>query len=114
MTRLGRRVYQDELIRRVDPRGIPYYWIGGPSPSGIDTPGTDFHAVVNRRIAVTPIHLDMTARALLRRLKDWDWKLEPYLPAATEAALQAPSRAEHPLEAARDEALTEEATRERR
>ena len=114
VTRLGRRVYQDELIRRVDPRGIPYYWIGGPPPSGIDADGTDFHAVVNRRIAVTPIHLDLTGRALLRRLKAWDWKLEPDLPAATEAALQAPTRAEHPLEAARDEALTEEATRERR
>ncbi|HEU4671575.1 MAG TPA: 5'/3'-nucleotidase SurE, partial [Candidatus Limnocylindrales bacterium] len=34
VTRLGRRIYQDELVRRVDPRGIPYYWIGGPPPSG--------------------------------------------------------------------------------
>src|SRR5690242_7456722 len=65
ITRQGKRVYQDELIRRIDPRGIPYYWIGGPPPSGIHTPGTDFHAVVNRRIAVTPIHLDLTARSLL-------------------------------------------------
>ena len=60
VTRLGRRVYQDELIERLDPRGIPYYWIGGPPPSGLAVPGTDFHAVVNRRIAVTPIHLDLT------------------------------------------------------
>ena len=35
VTRLGKRVYQDELIQRVDPRGIPYYWIGGPPPSGL-------------------------------------------------------------------------------
>ena len=34
VTRLGRRVYQDQLIERVDPRGIPYFWIGGPPPSG--------------------------------------------------------------------------------
>jgi 5'-nucleotidase len=73
VTRLGRRVYQDQLIERVDPRGIPYYWIGGPPPSGLAVPGTDFHAVVNRRIAVTPIHLDLTGRKLLRRLRTWDW-----------------------------------------
>ncbi|HEU4674031.1 MAG TPA: hypothetical protein VFS32_14160, partial [Candidatus Limnocylindrales bacterium] len=77
VTRLGRRIYQDELVRRVDPRGIPYYWIGGPPPSGLAVPGTDFHAVVNRRIAVTPIHLDLTGRRLLRRLKTWRWGLEP-------------------------------------
>ena len=65
----GRRVYQDELVERVDPRGIPYYWIGGPPPSGIHRPGTDFYAVVNRRIAVTPIHLDLTGRSLLRRMQ---------------------------------------------
>ena len=75
VTRVGRRIYQDELIRRVDPRGIPYYWIGGPAPSGISVPGTDFNAVVNRRISVTPIHLDLTGRSLLRQLKAWDWDL---------------------------------------
>jgi len=76
VTRVGKRVYQDELIRRFDPRGLPYYWIGGPPPSGISVPGTDFNAVVNRRIAVTPIHLDLTGRRLLRQLRDWDWSLE--------------------------------------
>ncbi len=75
VTRLGRRVYQDELVQRVDPRGIPYYWIGGPPPSGLAVPGTDFHAVVHRRIAITPIHLDLTGRRLLRRLKTWSWDL---------------------------------------
>jgi 5'-nucleotidase len=76
ITRVGRRIYSDELIARVDPRGIPYYWIGGPPPSGISIPGTDFNAVVNRRVSVTPIHLDLTGRRLLRQLQDWDWALE--------------------------------------
>jgi 5'-nucleotidase len=76
VTRVGKRVYQDELIQRFDPRGIPYYWIGGPPPSGIGVPGTDFNAVVNRRISVTPIHLDLTGRRLLRQLRTWDWTLE--------------------------------------
>jgi 5'-nucleotidase len=114
ITRQGKRVYQDELLRRIDPRGIPYYWIGGPPPSGIRNPGTDFDAVVNRKIAVTPLHLDLTGRTLLKRLQTWEWQLEPSLPGATEQALQAPTREDRPLEAARDEALTEEATRERR
>ena len=62
-------------MQRLDPRGLPYYWIGGPPPSGISVPGTDFNAVVNRRISVTPIHLDLTGRRLLRQLKTWDWTL---------------------------------------
>jgi 5'-nucleotidase len=87
VTRLGRRVYSDELVERLDPRGIPYFWIGGAPPSGLAVPGTDFHAVINRRIAVTPIHLDLTGRRLLRRLKTWAWDLpdpttEPPVPAA--------------------------------
>lgn len=75
VTRLGKRIYQDQLIERQDPRGIPYFWIGGPPPSGLAVKGTDFHAVVNRRIAVTPIHLDLTGRRLLKRLRTWDWTL---------------------------------------
>ena len=75
ITRVGRRIYQDELTMRKDPRGIPYYWIGGPAPSGISIPGTDFNAVVNRRVSVTPIHLDLTGRRLLKRLRTWDWAL---------------------------------------
>ena len=39
VTRLGRRVYQDELVERLDPRGIPYFWIGGPPPSGLAVAG---------------------------------------------------------------------------
>jgi 5'-nucleotidase len=85
ITRVGRRIYQDELIARVDPRGIPYYWIGGPAPSGISIPGTDFNAVVNRRVSVTPIHLDLTGRRLLRQLQAWDWRLDGAPPEAAVA-----------------------------
>ncbi|MDP8903860.1 MAG: 5'/3'-nucleotidase SurE, partial [Chloroflexota bacterium] len=91
VTRMGKRVYQDELIERLDPRGIPYYWIGGPPPSGLAEPGTDFHAVVNRRIAVTPIQLDLTARRLLGRLNSWPWQL-PEAPPAVPAAAEPDTR----------------------
>jgi 5'-nucleotidase len=104
ITRVGRRIYQDELIRRLDPRGLPYYWIGGPPPSGISVPGTDFDAVVHRRIAVTPIHLDLTGRRLLRHLRDWEWSLEPVA-----GPVEVPTAS--PVEQAR---IAEEAQSERR
>ncbi len=88
VTRVGRRIYQDELVRRIDPRGIPYYWIGGPPPSGISVPGTDFDAVVNRRIAVTPIHLDLTGRRLLRQIRTWEWSLDEQATGAAETGPQ--------------------------
>jgi 5'-nucleotidase len=111
VTRLGRRVYQDQLIERVDPRGIPYFWIGGPPPSGLAVEGTDFHAVINRRIAITPIHLDLTGRRLLRRLKTWHWDLTA--PAAKPAAAKPPGR-RRPAARNTDAEITEERTIERR
>ena len=105
MTRVGRRIYSDELISRFDPRGLPYYWIGGPPPSGIRVPGTDFDAVVNRRISVTPIHLDLTGRRLLRQLREWDWALEGV--AAGDDEVPASSQAE-------EERLADEARLDRR
>lgn len=72
ITRLGQRIYQDELIERRDPRGEPYYWIGGQPPTGVAAPGTDVHAVQSGHISVTPIHLDLTASAILRRLREWE------------------------------------------
>ncbi len=90
VTRLGKRVYQDELVQRLDPRGIPYFWIGGPPPSGLAIPGTDFHAVVNHRIAVTPIHLDLTGRTLLKRLRTWTWPDEAQVPADVSAITDGP------------------------
>ena len=75
LTRMGKRVYQDQLLERLDPRGTPYYWFGGPPPTGLAEPGTDFHAVVNGRVAITPIQLDLTARRLLERIRGWQWQL---------------------------------------
>jgi len=74
LTRLGHRVYRDELVARKDPRGRPYYWIGGLPPKGIPDHGTDIWAVANNLISITPINLDMTAYRLMDELKRW--KLE--------------------------------------
>jgi 5'-nucleotidase len=75
VTRMGLRIYREELIRRLDPRGRPYYWIGGPAPTGVEEEGTDIWAVANRYISVTPIQLDLTARDLLKALQGWGLKL---------------------------------------
>jgi 5'-nucleotidase len=114
VTRLGKRVYQDELIQRVDPRGIPYYWIGGPPPSGLAVEGTDFHAVVNRRVAITPIHLDLTGRRLLKRLRTWDWQLPDGPFAGAEPAATQPPGPDRPHDADLDHMLDEERRLERR
>ena len=45
ITRQGLRVYRDELVAREDPRGRPYYWIGGDAPTGVPEEGTDFGAL---------------------------------------------------------------------
>jgi 5'-nucleotidase len=71
VTRLGRRVYRDVLVERRDPRGQPYYWIGGEPPSGHLDEGTDIWAVANGYVSITPVHLDMTAHDLIPDLEQW-------------------------------------------
>jgi 5'-nucleotidase len=69
ITRQGLRVYRDRLDRRVDPRGRPYYWIGGDSPTGIPDEGTDFGALEQGYISVTPLHLDLTDFKAMKNLE---------------------------------------------
>ena len=71
VTRLGRREYNDELIRRKDPFGRDYYWIGGKPPGGAGEPGTDLHAVAEGYVSVTPIELDLTNHALIEQIAGW-------------------------------------------
>jgi 5'-nucleotidase len=71
ITRQGLRIYRDELIHRLDPRGRPYYWIGG-EPLGEELQeGTDEWAVAHDCISITPLQLDLTANGLLDQLRDW-------------------------------------------
>jgi 5'-nucleotidase len=72
ITRLGKRLYRDELIRRKDPRGRDYYWIGGPRPTGdAGEEGTDFWALASNRVSITPLWLDMTNHNYIEELKSW-------------------------------------------
>ena len=71
LTRLGTRVYHDTLVRKVDPRGRDYYWIGGEDPVWRPDPGTDFHAVHEGFVSVTPMQLDLSDAAGRRSLEEW-------------------------------------------
>jgi len=73
ITRQGLRVYRDALDKRTDPRGRPYYWIGGEFPTGVDEAGTDFGALTAGYVSVTPLQLDLTSRAAMNILQSWDW-----------------------------------------
>ena len=71
VTRLGSRVYRDTLVRKVDPRGRDYYWIGGQDPVWESVEGTDFHAVEQGAISVTPLRLDLTDEAARMDMASW-------------------------------------------
>jgi 5'-nucleotidase len=60
LTRMGRRRYGDAVVEKVDPRGKKYYWIGGEELEFVVEEGTDFHAVTQGLVSITPIHLDLT------------------------------------------------------
>ena len=73
VTRQGLRVYRDRLDRRLDPRGRPYYWIGGEHPTGVPDDGTDFGALAEGYVSVTPLQLDLTDHSEVKRMKGWTW-----------------------------------------
>jgi len=75
ISRQGLRIYRDVLVRREDPRGRPYYWIGGESPTGVAESGTDFGDLAEGYVSITPIQLDLTAYALIDPLKAWNWHI---------------------------------------
>ncbi len=74
ITRQGLRVYRDALDQRIDPRGRPYYWIGGEAPTGIAEEGTDVGALVEGYVSITPLQLDLTNYKAMETLRKWEWK----------------------------------------
>jgi 5'-nucleotidase len=76
ITRQGKRIYRDELVRREDPHGRSYYWIGGEAPTGIPEDGTDIGALEAGYVSVTPLQLDMTAFQTFQVLRQWNWRID--------------------------------------
>jgi 5'-nucleotidase len=61
ITRLGQRPYEETVEKRHDPRGNPYYWIGGPAAEAKLNEGEDTWAIAHGRVSITPLKLDITA-----------------------------------------------------
>lgn len=71
-TSLSRRQYKNPVIEKVDPRGFNYYWIAGERISLQRQKPSDFEAVSNRMVSITPLHLDMTQYQALKTLRSWE------------------------------------------
>ncbi len=70
-TCLGRRTYVDDVQVRDDPRGKPYYWIGGGEAGLGDEEGSDTAAILRNLISVTPLYLDLTCQRTLEDAPRW-------------------------------------------
>ncbi|GAI23078.1 unnamed protein product, partial [marine sediment metagenome] len=68
VTRLGKRHRSAPCIKQIDPRGRPLWWIGPAGEVDDDGPGTDFHAVRDGYISITPIHVDLTRFQALEKV----------------------------------------------
>jgi 5'-nucleotidase len=71
VTRLGNRHRSEAVIKAEDPRGRPVYWVGPAGASQDAGPGTDFHAVAEGYVSVTPLTVDLTDHAALDGLRTW-------------------------------------------
>ena len=71
VTRLGNRHRSEAVIKAEDPRGRPVYWVGPAGASQDAGPGTDFHAVAEGFVSVTPLTVDLTNHAALEGLRSW-------------------------------------------
>jgi 5'-nucleotidase len=59
-------------VEKIDPRGKTYYWIGGGEPTWELLGGTDYEAITEGKISITPLHLDLTNYTATQVLKDWE------------------------------------------
>jgi 5'-nucleotidase len=71
ITRLGKRHKAEPVIEELTPRGEKIYWIGAAGQPNDGGPGTDFYAVENNQVSITPIHADLTKHTQLKELENW-------------------------------------------
>jgi 5'-nucleotidase len=70
-TRLGRRHKSEPVVKTVDPRGRPIYWVGPVGREEDAGPGTDFYAINNNAVSITPIHVDLTQYKAIGIVANW-------------------------------------------
>ena len=71
ITTLGTRRYHNEYDKRINPRGVAYYWLAGDLMDLHPEQGSDIEAVKQKYISVSPLHFDFTNRKLIDALKGW-------------------------------------------
>lgn len=71
VTRLGARHHAEDMIKQKDPRGHEIYWLGPPGKEQDAGEGTDFHAISNRFVSITPLQVDLTAHESLPSMEHW-------------------------------------------
>ena len=70
-TRLGFRHRSEPILPAQDPRGRPVYWVGPAGPQQDGGPGTDFEAIAQGYVSVTPLQIDLTRHSALSALQHW-------------------------------------------
>jgi 5'-nucleotidase len=70
-TRLGHRHKAEPVVKAKDPRGKTIYWVGPAGAEQDAGPGTDFHAVREGYVSITPLQVDLTRHSALDLVKDW-------------------------------------------
>ena len=71
VTRLGKRHKAEAVVRTVTPRNETVYWVGAAGEAQDAGEGTDFYAVNNRQVSITPLQIDLTHNAQLPLLRNW-------------------------------------------
>jgi 5'-nucleotidase len=71
VTTLGKRVYSDSLTKMHDPWGREIWWIGGGQITWSGREDSDFQAIKDGFISVTPLHVDLTNYQLLETVRAW-------------------------------------------
>jgi 5'-nucleotidase len=71
VTRLGRRHKAQDTVKTVNPRNQTMYWVGAAGAAQDAGPGTDFHAIAQGYISVTPLQLDLTRYAQMAQVESW-------------------------------------------
>lgn len=80
VTRLGHRHKAEPVIREQDPRGRDIYWIGPAGKEQDAGPGTDFHAINQRYVSITPLQVDLTSHSRLDAVRHWVTQIDESSP----------------------------------
>lgn len=75
VTRFGNRHKAENTVQDLDPRGRKIYWIGPAGPEADAGEGTDFHAIKNGFVSITPMQVDMTKHVVIKSLEEWGAKI---------------------------------------